>query len=126
MNANSFESLTMTNGGATVFRILFKQIKSAIANAKWASDVHNSKPEMIRFNFDCTFGSPHNPEFTEILVKQSENASPAHDAAKTERIQIQFDENVFANAFGQRRFLLCRWFHAVVNIAPGQCEQQVP
>lgn len=67
MNANSFESLIMTNGGARVLRILLKQVKSVVAKAKWASDDQNSKPEMISFNFEYTLGPAQSAIYRNIV-----------------------------------------------------------
>lgn len=44
MNANSFESLTMTNGGAVALRRLLKQAKNVAPNTKLASADQNSTP----------------------------------------------------------------------------------
>lgn len=43
MNANSFESLTMTKGGAIKLRKLLKQISNVAPNTKWARADHSSR-----------------------------------------------------------------------------------
>lgn len=88
MNANSFVSLTITNGGANVLRTHLKQIKNVPGIPILASAVQNSRPEIIMDLRTNSYTKFDILGFTELLLKQCENAAPGHDAANAECVQI--------------------------------------